>query len=188
MQEQSLLNYRKELLHFRIARWQELPNFDLYSDQVLKIVGSQLSFVHLPDGEFIITSTMINNYVKLGFLERPHKKKYERAHIAKLIVISLLKQILPLGDIQKGMALQIALHGEEEAYNIFCEELENAFKLIASVGIKENSSLLISDIRQDCLALKMVTLSVVSKLLTQKIISLDGLQAFDRQGENNNEK
>lgn len=172
----ELLEYRRELLEVKMIRWEELPDFGVYSDQVLSIIEKQLAFLNSREDERLITPAMINNYVKLGLIERPTKKKYYQLHIAKLIVITLLKQILPLTDVRKGMELQISIKGEAEAYNSFCTELEQAFYLLNQcVGMKDDFSFTVDHICKDNIALKMITLSLASKLLTQKIITIDGI-------------
>ncbi|HJB23079.1 MAG TPA: DUF1836 domain-containing protein [Candidatus Jeotgalibaca pullicola] len=176
MHENEVLHYQQDLTNLKLIRWNELPNFGVYSDQVLTIIESQLSFLSSDDQERIITPAMINNYVKLGLIERPIKKKYYQLHIAKLIVITLLKQVLPLTDVQKGMSLQISVKGEKVAYDSFCDELEQSFhNLFSCLGKEIDFSFTINQIRNENIALKMVTLSLASKLLTQKIIEFNGL-------------
>lgn len=182
----DIVDMRQELLNIKFLRWDDLPDFGIYNDQVLTIIQSQLSFLHLPEGEQTITPTMINNYVKNGIIDRPIKKKYYKPHIAKLIVISLLKQVLPLGDIQKGIELQISLQGVEKAYNTFCEEMEQSLQLLAGIKTEEENSLRFTGVRSDNLALKMVTTSVVSKILTRMIISCNGVSNMMNSEGNDN--
>lgn len=172
----ELLRHREDMLHVKLKRWQELPDFGLYSDQVLAILEEELAFLSPAEGAHLLTPTMINNYVKQGFIERPLKRKYYRVHIAKLIVISLLKQVLSLTEVKKGMELQISLRGPEAAYDTFCEELETAFATIyTKLDEQETASFTITSIQPENLALKMVSLSLASKLLTQKIILINGV-------------
>lgn len=172
----GLIQYSQELLQVKIIRWEELPDFGIYSDQVLSIIEKQLSFLISEQDERLITSAMINNYVKLKLIERPTKKKYNKHHIAQLLVITLLKQVLPLTDVGKGMELQIAIKGLPDAYNSFCMELENSFSLLNNyIGTQEDFSFTMENIHQENIALKMITLSLASKLLTQKIITMGGL-------------
>ena len=49
--------------NIHISRWEEIPDFPLYIDQVVSIVEKSLSFLK-NDNDAIITKTMINNYVK----------------------------------------------------------------------------------------------------------------------------
>lgn len=192
LKHKELLEYRKELLNVKMMRWDELPDFGVYSDQVLSIIEEQLSFLQSTEVDRIITPTMINNYVKLQLIERPLKKKYYKKQIAKLMVISLLKQVLPLTDVHKGINLQVSLKGTEVAYNSFCDEIEQSFQRLYGHLGKEEFSFTIDQINQDNLALKMISLSLASKLLTQKIIMLNGIheqnQLQQTEGENNIEK
>ncbi|MGP6146721.1 DUF1836 domain-containing protein [Jeotgalibaca sp. A122] len=184
LETNDLIRFRNELLDVKLIRWDSLPDFGIYNDQVLTIIESQLSFLHLPESENTITPAMINNYVKNGIIDRPIKKKYYKAHIAKLIVVSILKQVLPLNDIQKGIELQISLQGVEKAYDSFCVELEQSLQLFAFIGMEENGSMTLDGIRPENLALKMVTLSVVAKLLTHVILSYNGVtKMIKEQGD-----
>ena len=57
-----------------ISRWEEIPDFPLYIDQVVSIIEKSLSFLKNND-DAIITKTMINNYVKHKLVKAPIKKK-----------------------------------------------------------------------------------------------------------------
>lgn len=180
----ELVRFRDDMLQVQLARWQELPDFGLYSDQVIAILEKQLAFLDRSDGELPLTPTMINNYVKQGFIDRPVKRKYYRVHIAKLLVISLLKQVLSLTEVRKGMELQVALHGPEEAYDSFCASLENAFQTIyGNLNGREKVSFTIANIEPENLALQMASLSLASKLLTQKIILANGVRSRENRPE-----
>lgn len=177
MREKELLHHPTQSFDIHLLRWEDLPDFGIYSDQVLTIIESQLSFLDHSETERIITPAMVNNYVKHGLIERPIKKKYYKLHIAKLMVITLLKQVLPLTDVQKGIDLQVKRMGVEEAYNTFCDELEEAAELVREcLKKKEEFSFTLSNINHDNMALKMVTLSLVTKIMTQKIILTQGAQ------------
>lgn len=177
MREKELLHHHPQTFEIHLLRWEDLPDFGIYSDQVLTIIESQLSFLDHPETERIITPAMVNNYVKHGLIERPIKKKYYKLHIAKLMVITLLKQVLPLTDVQQGIDLQVKRMGVEEAYNTFCDELEQAAELVREcLKKKEEFSFTLSNINHDNMALKMVTLSLITKIMTQKIIFTQGAQ------------
>ncbi len=78
--------------------WRELPDIQLYMDQVLSILGDRL---RVYDGENkALTSSMINNYVKSGVISHPEKKRYTKDQLAQLIVICTLKQVLSIPDIK----------------------------------------------------------------------------------------
>ena len=70
---------------------EELPNIDLYMDQVTTFMEQRLrSATRNPNEDKILTKTMINNYAKNDLLPSPNKKKYSREHILLLIFLTLL--------------------------------------------------------------------------------------------------
>lgn len=78
----------------------EIPNIDLYMDQVLTFMNSHLKEAKRYESDKIMTKTMINNYAKNHLLPAPEKKKYSKEHIMMLIFIYYFKNILSIGDIQ----------------------------------------------------------------------------------------
>ncbi len=78
----------------------EIPNIDLYMDQVLTFMNGHLENVKRYEDDKIMTKTMINNYAKNHLLPAPDKKKYSKEHIMVLMFIYYFKSILSIGDIQ----------------------------------------------------------------------------------------
>lgn len=182
----ELEEYQKQLLALHFIRFDELPDFGVYNDQVIAIIENQLSFLSATQEERIITPAMINNYVKLTLVDKPEKKKYYKIQIAQLMVITLLKQVLPLSEVKKGMELQVSVRGFQTAYDSFCQELEYAFEMLfRDLDKKEHFTYTLEDIHSENIALKMITLSLASKLLTQKIILVAGISHASKKGENN---
>ena len=95
-------NWGIKMSGFRLPRWDELPELDLYMDQVITLMGKQLELFQVGE-ERLLTSSMINNYVKGGVLPRPSQKKYSRDHLAMLTMICMLKSVLSLPEIQETM-------------------------------------------------------------------------------------
>ena len=79
---------------------EDIPNIDLYVDQVTTFIKSQLSSLKRDEDEKILTKTMINNYTKNHVLPSPDKKKYSKDHVLTLILIYYLKSFLSIKDIQ----------------------------------------------------------------------------------------
>lgn len=80
---------------------EDIPNIDLYMDQVTTFMDSKLrSAARYPDEDKILTKTMINNYAKNDLLPPPIKKKYSKEHVLLLIFIYYYKSILSINDIQ----------------------------------------------------------------------------------------
>ena len=90
------------ILKFHMPRWNELPDIDLYLDQVVNYIERYLGAYFINKEDKVITKTMINNYVKQGVMPAPEKKKYNRAQIA-----------LTIKNYEVG-----------KAYNRFCANLE----------------------------------------------------------------
>ncbi|WP_270277726.1 DUF1836 domain-containing protein [Streptococcus infantarius] len=98
-------------------KWSELPEIDLYLDQVLLYVN-QVGKANQQD-EKGLTASMINNYVKHGHLEKPVKKKYNRKQVARLIVITALKNVFSIQEISQTLALLTAEDQSQKHYDDF---------------------------------------------------------------------
>ena len=80
---------------------EDIPNIDLYMDQVTTFMDSRLkNAARNPEVDKILTKTMINNYAKNDLLPPPVRKKYSREHMLLLIFIYYFKGILSISDIQ----------------------------------------------------------------------------------------
>lgn len=101
MDEKNLLNSILEnLARVDYVKPEDLPNIDLYMDQVTTFMDRQLSASRRFEEDKILTKTMINNYAKNNLLPPPLKKKYSKEHILMLIFIYYFKNILSISDIQ----------------------------------------------------------------------------------------
>lgn len=79
---------------------EEIPNIDLYMDQVTTFMEEHLKNFKRYADDKILTKTMINNYTKNNLLPPPEKKKYSKEHMILLIYIYYYKGILSINDIQ----------------------------------------------------------------------------------------
>ena len=82
----------------------EIPNIDLYMDQVTTFMEEQLKRTKRHDDDKILTKTMINNYAKNNLLPPPVKKKYSKEHVLVMIFIYYFKNILSIKDIETLLA------------------------------------------------------------------------------------
>ena len=119
---------REEFAKYHMPRWNELPDIDLYLDQVVNYLERYLTVYTANQEEKIITKTMINKYVKQSIIPAPEKKKYNKTHIAYLLVICILKQVYSINDIGKLISLTIQNYDISKAYNRFCANLEVSIK------------------------------------------------------------
>lgn len=76
---------------FRPVDWELIPDLGLYMDQVVTFVERCCHGLFM-DGDRIFTPSMVNNYVKIGLVDRPVAKKYGREQLAQLLMICVLKQ------------------------------------------------------------------------------------------------
>lgn len=99
---EDLLNSILESLdRIEYIRSADIPNIDLYMDQVTTFMDSRLrTGTRSPGEDKILTKTMINNYAKNDLLPPPVKKKYSKEHVMLLIFIYYYKGIMSISDIQ----------------------------------------------------------------------------------------
>ncbi len=161
---EELKQLKDKLLKERSTSWDEFPDIGLYKDQVVTYISKQL--IHFDDKEQL-TSAMINNYIKGNLLPRPDGKKYSKEHLAGLIEICILKQVLTVGD--TGFLLKKEL--EDSKFELFYEKFRQAVddsmsKLADQVDI--NWSLQdLSDI-----ALHMAISSYSYKLVCERLVEI----------------
>lgn len=126
-----------ELNHqnLHIPRWDELPNVELYLDQIVTLINSTLSpYIFFSSSDlkdkdsFLLSKTMINNYVKHNIIDAPEKKKYSKKQIAKVFVICVLKQVYSMDNIRKLITIALKESDIVTSYNSFCEQFEKALQ------------------------------------------------------------
>ena len=120
---------------FSYPKWEEIPNINLYLDQVLLYVN-QICPPASPDKEKGLTASMVNNYVKHGYISKPEKKKYQRKQIARLIAITTLKSVFSIQEIAHTLNTLHTDTNSEELYNAFVdymnEDIDPANPIIQS--------------------------------------------------------
>lgn len=168
-----------QLLSFHIPRWEELPEFEVYMDQVIHLVNRYIGIFHEEENR-IITPSMINNYVKLKLIPKPIKKKYNREHIAYLIAITLLKQVLTIQEVKEGIEYQTHMNGLKGAYNLFCNEIENMFvSLIPKIEAGSQRKVIALPDQNE--AIQLAALSFCSQLLAKKIVYLQSKNLIGKE-------
>lgn len=100
---EDLLNSILESLdRIEYIRAEDIPDIDLYMDQVTTFMDTHLkNSARNPSEDKILTKTMINNYAKNDLIPPPVKKKYSKEHVLLLIFIYYYKGILSISDIQE---------------------------------------------------------------------------------------
>ena len=116
------------IIDFRLPRYKEIPNVGLYLEQVVKYINECLEPL-----DICITPSMLSNYVKKGYIDRPVKKQYNADQIAYALFIIIAKQTLSMDNVALLFEFQKATYSVERAYNFFCNELESMLKLIFEI-------------------------------------------------------
>ena len=98
--DQVINQILQDLPQLPYIRPEDIPNIDLYMDQVTTFMEEHLDATRRSADDKVLTKTMINNYAKNKLLPPPVKKKYSREHILILIFIYYFKGVLSLQDIQ----------------------------------------------------------------------------------------
>ncbi len=110
---EKLVRWERFLGSYHLPEWEELPQIELYLDQVIALVNNYLGFfVYDPTEEKLLTPSMVNNYVKLRLIPAPVRKKYGRKHIALLLMVCTFKQSLSMA----AMSEMLPLDDEEQIH------------------------------------------------------------------------
>ncbi|HFK1529341.1 TPA: DUF1836 domain-containing protein [Bacillus cereus] len=98
------INELLETLHLeKNIKLEDIPNVDLYVDQVVQLFENTYADTTRTDDEKVLTKTMINNYAK-GKLFIPIKnKKYSKEHMILISLIYQLKGALSINDIKNSL-------------------------------------------------------------------------------------
>ncbi|MGI6737403.1 MAG: DUF1836 domain-containing protein [Anaerovoracaceae bacterium] len=117
---------KKQERKFKLPRWEELPDVDLYLEQVLSLINRSMAGLLAGRRRSVLTRTMVNNYVRQKIIPAPVNKKYDKRAVAALFLISYLKSVYSIGDIARLIALAMGRDDMLQAYNKFCDYTEEA--------------------------------------------------------------
>ena len=110
----------RQLAEIDYVHPEDIPNIDLYMDQVLTFLNQELGTVREVNEDKAMTKTMINNYTKNQILPPPEKKKYSREHMLNLIFIYYFKNFLGLKDIKSILdPINAKYYGDSEGVDFF---------------------------------------------------------------------
>lgn len=172
MADKKFEDYFKIVKH-KLPYWDEIPEIELYMDQVIVLMEKYMSFHKTDENTKIITNSMINNYVKLGIMPAPVKKKYSRDHIAYLIIICSLKQALPISDIKNLIEIRVKKTSIEETLNFFSDLYDSVFNTVIAIGKKYSLRNSGEDELFTKTALYMAMGSSASKYIASQIVELN---------------
>ena len=114
-------------MNYSYPKWEEIPDIDLYLDQVLLYVN-KVCAPFISETDKGLTASMVNNYVKHGHVAKPIKKKYNAAQVARLIVITSLKTVFEISEIAKTLEiLRTDAESQKSYYNDFVACMNGQF-------------------------------------------------------------
>lgn len=120
----ELLDLKQRLEQERPTPWAELPDLALYMDQIISYMPRQL--IHFDDGE-VLTSAMVNNYIKDGLVPRADGKRYGPIHLGYLTAVCALKRVLSVRDMKVLISAgEKREKPPEELYAYFLQALDRA--------------------------------------------------------------
>ena len=103
---QEFADVLKEQMESASLQLTEIPNIDLYIDQITNLFDTAYADRKRNEEEKTLTKTMVNNYSKEGILRAIKGKKYSREHIIQMAMIYLMKQTLSIQDIKSVFCSQ----------------------------------------------------------------------------------
>ena len=178
----KLRRWEKYLEDFKLPSWNEIPDIGLYMEQVIILLKEYLDYLppELKD-EQIITAATINNYVRTKIMPEPVKKKYYREHIAYLVMICTMKQILPIAVISKIIPTDISEDEVRDIYDRYSERHKKTIqyflkqiRLVAGPILDHKDIIEESTADTEDLVIMCTIFAGFSKLMAEKLLLLDG--------------
>lgn len=124
----------------------EIPEIDLYMDQVTQLFDSKFNESKRNEEDKALTKTMVNNYAKGKLLMSVKNKKYSKEHLVLMSLIYNLKGALSISDIKSSLnKIVTALENEEDypirdLYKVYLEQYDEDLKDVEnSIEIKYDS-------------------------------------------------
>ena len=121
---------RERILNFHCPRWDEMPDVELYADQVVNYIERHLTALDVEQEGHLLTASMINNYVKMKLIPAPVKKRYGLRQLARLVVICTLKRDFSIAELSTMMQTVLSKYDNVTAYNRFCGEMEMTIRSV----------------------------------------------------------
>ena len=169
--EELLQTILQSLEKVEYIKAEDIPNIDLYMDQVLTFMDRKLRSAVRPQTEDrVLTKTMINNYAKNDLLPPPVKKKYSKEHVLMLIFIYYYKGVIPMNEIQT-LLQPITEHYFQNGQAF---DLESVYKEVVSLEKEQ-----LEDLKKERMILRLPS-SATRKLFEAHLLSLGmSIDAFD---------
>lgn len=140
MKEKKPMIYAEEAVQDREVLLSDLPDIDLYMDQIITLIEEKLAPGSFGKTERPLTKTMINNYSKEGLIKPVKGKKYSKEHIVQMLMIYSMKNTLSIQEIKRLFA---GVYGNKDFGS---EDLLNSYSdFLATKPLLRSKSLEILD-------------------------------------------
>lgn len=176
--EENILQWLNGAEHAELPAWASLPSIPLYMDQVMMFTGEALSLYAPENGQNLLTSSMVNNYVKSGLVDHPDHKRYGRMQLAQLVMTGLLKQVLSIQD------LAVLFGGPEDT-----ESLYSAFADAQNGALRETVERVRGEMDEDklrALAMRLAAEANARRAVAERILS--ALSTSPEKGEKSSQE
>lgn len=100
--EQFAEKIAKEYQKKGLAEGKSIPNIDLYIDQMVSCLNSELS-LYAKDGNGPITKGMVSNYTKHKMIPGPEGKRYTKDHCIFMLLVYYLKGCFSMDQVRRLM-------------------------------------------------------------------------------------
>ncbi|MGG7144470.1 DUF1836 domain-containing protein [Clostridium nigeriense] len=145
MDKNELMEKFKELNLQNQLTLDDMPEIDLYMDQVTQLFDSKFNDSKRTEEDKALTKTMVNNYAKGKLLMSIKNKKYSKEHLILMSLIYNLKGGLSIGDIKNSLNKIVTTfeNGEEypirELYKLYLEQYSEDLNYVEKT-IEEKSN------------------------------------------------
>ncbi len=188
MNKKELINNIKEKQYNEKIKLEDIPEIDLYMDQVIQLFESKLSDNKRNSEDKVLTKTMINNYAKAKLLMSINNKKYSKEHLILMSLIYELKGGLSISDIKVTLDNIVEKFENNEDYDL--RLLYNKYLDITEkdkVFIKDNIIEKINSIEEDnyeemfLLITSLISMSNMYRKVSEELI--DNYFKKDKEGK-----
>ena len=111
MNNAELFEIAQDALNDAELKSEDIPNIDLYVDQIINLIGSKLNEGSERYRDRQLTKTMINNYSKDGIITPVKGKKYNKEQILQMLTVYTLKGTISIGEIKRLLGGAYATEG-----------------------------------------------------------------------------
>lgn len=118
MNKEDVKDIIKKQLNEEKIQLEDIPELDLYMDQVIQLFEKKLSLSKRNEEDKVLTKTMINNYAKAKLLMPIKNKKYSKEHLILMSLIYDFKGALSISDIKLLLDEIVKGYENDEKYNI----------------------------------------------------------------------